>query len=581
MFWLAALVQSIGEFEFGQQSILLLSSLLKRIDRLLQFDSLMPSYNGVLTVGCIRTLAQIALKLAGFIPLDCVYELVKPFRDQKAIWQVRIEASRALLDLEFHCKGIDSALLLFTKYVEEEPSLRGKLKLATHVMKLCQMRDGLNSNDEITSQTLVSLLSLLEGRMAFNNVFLRHYLFCILQILAKRPPTLHGIPRESRTLHMSLTGASNYQRNLFVIDSDSKPLELPSSTQNLTQDLIITEGLRDALNEAPKDQTVEAPKEVHVEVLKDVPLETSKEDLTGLPPEAPIEAPNEISKETDTVSNSHERKRLFKIKVKQSSATSRADTDNQLVERSLGGRNETDHGASSSVSVDAPQRNFAETVSISNHNIEEVNSCYNPGSRMTASIGSAKILSDGDELVKELQCTADSSVVYSQVQPEDPSPSSIIQDNNIDADARRFASLQTLSVTRFDQAGESCGKEVPARGKHKHKDKDKKRKRESHKGQQNDPEYLERKRLKKEKKRKEKELAKLLSNEAKRSSIDLSCKKEEPEVNDAKQLKSVEPSCYNSVSEIGRVDPKPVPPEGTSGAPKIRIKIKNRMLSKS
>lgn len=319
---------------------------------------------------------------------------------------------------------------------------------------------------------------------------------------------------------MSLTGASNYQRNLFVIDSDSKPLELPSSTQNLTQDLIITEGLRDALNEAPKDQTVEAPKEIHVEVLKDVPLETSKEDLTGLPPEAPIEAPNEISKETDTVSNSHERKRLFKIKVKQSSATSRADTDNQLVERSLGGRNETDHGASSSVSVDAPQRNFAETISISNHNIEEVNSCYDPGSRMTASIGSAKILSDGDELVKELQCTADSSVVYSQVQPEDPSPSSIIQDNNIDADARRFASLQTLSVTRFDQAGESCGKEVPARGKHKHKDKDKKRKRESHKGQQNDPEYLERKRLKKEKKRKEKELAKLLSNEAKRSSID-------------------------------------------------------------
>jgi len=48
------------------------------------------------------------------------------------------------------------------------------------------MRDGLSSNDEITSQTLVSLLSLLEGRMAFNNVFLRHYLFCILQILAKR-----------------------------------------------------------------------------------------------------------------------------------------------------------------------------------------------------------------------------------------------------------------------------------------------------------------------------------------------------------------------------------------------------------
>ena len=113
--------------------------------------SLMPSYNGILTISCIRTLTQIALKLSGFIPLvstlllsikvrfkgwhkilnasallqDRVYELVKPFRDLKALWQVQIEASKALLDLEFHCKGMDSALLLFIKYIEEEHSLRG------------------------------------------------------------------------------------------------------------------------------------------------------------------------------------------------------------------------------------------------------------------------------------------------------------------------------------------------------------------------------------------------------------------------------------------------------------------------
>jgi len=118
-------------------------------------------------------------------------------------------------------------------------------------------------------------------------------------------------------------------------------------------------------------------------------------------------------------------------------------------------------------------RNFAETVGIDNHNIEEVNSCYGPGSRKTASIGGAKILSDSDELVKELQCTADSSVVYSQPQSEDPSLSSIIQDNNIDADARQFASLQTLLVG-LDRDGESCGKEVPVIGKDKHKNKDKK-----------------------------------------------------------------------------------------------------------
>ncbi|XP_061373985.1 transcription initiation factor TFIID subunit 2 isoform X2 [Gastrolobium bilobum] len=581
VFWLAALVQSVGELEFGQQSILLLSSLLKRIDRLLQFDSLMPSYNGILTISCIRTLTQIALKLSGFIPLDRVYELVMPFRNLKAMWQVRIEASRALLDLEFHSKGIDAALLLFIKYVVEEPSLRGQLKLATHVMRLCQMRDGLSSNDEITSQTFVALLSLLEGRMAFNNVFLRHYLFCILQTIAGRPPTLHGISRENRALHMSLPEACNYQRNIFVLDSESKPLELPNSTQNLTQDLAMTEGLRDALDEATKDPPCEAPDQAQAEALNEVPLETPKEVFPVLPGEAPIEAPNEVSKEADTVSHSHERKRPIKIKVKQSSATSRADTDNQMIERSLGGRNEMDHGATSSVSVDAPQRNFAETLSIGNHNIEEVNSWHNHGSRMTDSIGSAKFLSDGDELVKELQCTADSSVVYSQPQPEDPSSSSIIQDNNIDADARRYASLQTLSAARFDLDGELLGKEISGRGKEKHKGKEKKRKREDHKGRQDDPEYLERKRLKKEKKRKEKELAKLLSDETKRSSIDLTSKKEEPEVDVARQLKSVEPGGYDSKLEMRRVDTKPEASEGTPAAPKIRIKIKNRMLSKS
>ena len=112
---------------------------------------LMPSHNGILTVSCIRTLTQIALKLSEFIPLvsvllsssncfskflafmaslwewlqDRVLELIRPFRDLKTIWQARIEASKALLDLEFHCKGIDTTLSLFVKYLEEEPSLRG------------------------------------------------------------------------------------------------------------------------------------------------------------------------------------------------------------------------------------------------------------------------------------------------------------------------------------------------------------------------------------------------------------------------------------------------------------------------
>ena len=62
-----------------------------------------------------------------------------------------------------------------------------------------------------------------------------------------------------------------------------------------------------------------------------------------------------------------------------------------------------------------------------------------------------------------------------------------------------------------------------------------------------------------ETKRKEKESAKRPSDEAKRSSIDLSCMKVEPEVDDAKQLKSVEPSSYNPVSKIRGIDTKTVP----------------------
>lgn len=129
VFWLAALVQSIGELEFGQQSIVYLSSLLKRVDRLLQFDRLMPSYNGILTISCIRSLTQIALKLSAFVPLDRVIELINPFRTSKTLWKVRVEASRSLLDLEFQHNGIDTALTLFIRYLDEEPTLRGSEQL--------------------------------------------------------------------------------------------------------------------------------------------------------------------------------------------------------------------------------------------------------------------------------------------------------------------------------------------------------------------------------------------------------------------------------------------------------------------
>lgn len=64
--------------------------------------------------------------------------------------------------------------------------LAGQVKLGVHAMRLCQIKGGSESDNDIKSSTLVALLRLLESRIAFNNVFLRHHLFCILRILAGR-----------------------------------------------------------------------------------------------------------------------------------------------------------------------------------------------------------------------------------------------------------------------------------------------------------------------------------------------------------------------------------------------------------
>ncbi|KAG4136980.1 hypothetical protein ERO13_D07G042740v2 [Gossypium hirsutum] len=549
VFWLAALVQSVGELEFGQQSIYFLSSLLKRIDRLLQFDRLMPSYNGILTISCIRTLTQIALKLSGFIHLDHVFELIKPFRDSKTIWQVRIEASRALLDLEHHCNGINAALLLFIKYIEEEPSLRGQVKLGVHAMRLCQIQGGSVSSEDIKATTLVALLHLLESRIAFNNVFLRHYLFCILQVLAGRSPTLYGVPKEKLPC-MGNVEICNEQKNNFGAPVNEirppqpqpqPPMENPSHSNHSHDNLAI--------------------------------------------PEA--------SKEVDTVSNSHDRKTaVVKIRVKQSATSSKAEeADNGTAERSEGGErsegrrnHDADRGATSSVSVDAPQRNSAEAVSISNQNIEEVNSFHDHGSRITASIGSAKIASEGDNFGKELQCTADSGNASVHHQPDDPSSPSIIQDNYIDAEAKKYASLQTLSISRDDGPPfQEKEKEKKKKSKKKKKDKEKKRKGEEHKGERNDPEYLEKKRLKKEKKYKEKEMARILG-EVKAASGELKSKKEETtsltqmggNKQEADNMNSSEPPKVVT----SKLETRTEPTQPTS-APKFRIKIKSKPLSKS
>lgn len=139
-----------------------------------------------------------------------ICELIQPYRNvEKSLWKVRIEASRALLDLKYHSDGIDAVLTLFMNFLEGETSLRGpyyylsfpiyswcrfwhfwkttgEVKLAVHVMHICQVKFESETEKQVQLSTSIALLHLLTSKKAFNNIFLRHYLFCILQILAGR-----------------------------------------------------------------------------------------------------------------------------------------------------------------------------------------------------------------------------------------------------------------------------------------------------------------------------------------------------------------------------------------------------------
>nr|CAD1826469.1 unnamed protein product [Ananas comosus var. bracteatus] len=574
VYWLAAMVQAIGDLEFGQQSVLLLSSLLKRIDRLLQFDSLMPSYNGILTISCIRALAQIALKMSASVPLDRVCELIKPFRSMDKIWKVRIEASRVLLDLQFHSKGLDAAISLFLEFIGEEQSLRGETKLATHVMRLCQLNNESHSGSQVSCSTLVALLRLLASRKAFNNVFLRHHVFCILQIFAGRSPTLCGIPKELPPVLAPDTSSDQQNR------SSSLTLKIPR----------------------PQDPPIETPNPCDT-----LPTAETAKDVR------------------DIVSNCSERRtNIVKLRVKKTSSSSKADgIDHQVDQSRAGGPNESELGPCSSASVDAPPREANERLNVTNRNNdansshdqesrmtasmreanarpkimiandEDVNSLHDQESRMTASIGSAK-LGNKQEISMELQCTADSrldSLLKDRLSPTAKDGVEIGHVNVPD---------HALSMVRHsvEQARLSTD-DQDAKKKKEKKEKERKRKQEDKLGKKNDPEYLERKRLKKEKKRMEKELAKISRTE-RASSLDMqNLVKPEPQgtltsgkshaamsldpkasnrqeaavpltPGESNTLQSAEPQVSNREAIVEGMQ--------TSSAPRIRIKIKSRSI---
>ncbi|CAN8234934.1 unnamed protein product [Cochlearia groenlandica] len=583
VFWLAVLVQSVGDLEFGQQSLTFLAPLLKRIDRLLQFDRLMPSYNGILTISCIRTLAQTALKLSDSISFEHIFKLIEPFRNSDTILQVRLEASRALLDIEYQTKGISSALTLFMKYVVEESSLRGQVKLCVHTMRLCQIAVGCDSDDRVDTVSLLDLLHLLKSEIVFNNEFLRHHLFCIFQILAGRPPTLFGVPKE-KPLQLVDVEACIEPNNLYSVpeeeaggpsllalpDAKGKSLDVaPFGVPIRSQELFmpsapelkmptpVTASLYENQYLEPRVENRNQPLDknpiVH-EILSDG--EAPAEELAKREANPPTMEPQ---KEPDVVSVSHEvKKSVIRIKVRPSGATSRPEGSARSMERSQGivVRHDIDRKQTSSASVDAPQRISADAVSISNQiHVEEVNSCHDVGSRMTASIGSVKFAGESNTFGKELQCTAESGKTSTSPKVDNNQqiaapPSFLPEDNGVvNETQQKYASLQALSV----------GKEME-----KKKDKEKKEK----KRKRGDPVYLEKKRLKKEKKQKEKEMAKLMNGSSdaatRKTEVVVDAKPEGP--SDGAILIKVEPKAEPSTTEA-----RPLP--------KIRIKLKSKAFN--
>ncbi|XP_078444171.1 TBP-associated factor 2 isoform X2 [Wolffia australiana] len=372
--WLAALVQSMGELEFGAQNVALLTPLLKRIDRLLLFDSLMPSHNNILTISCIRTVAQIALKMSSSVPSDQVLNLMRSFRDkERAPWGVRLEASKALLSLHFHWSGIGRALSQFLEFLAHEASPRGQAKLAAHAACLCEA----NAEPEaVDAATLVALLRLIRSQKAYNNIYLRNHLFSMLQALAGRPPTLYGRARgrmQTMQEHL-LTGVEEGKRKMITSFLNLKEERPPPPPPPPPQPL-----------QPPPPQPLPMPLQPSVPQPQQMPLQPpvpqpqqlplqppvpQPQQLPLQPPvpqpqpvEMPIASTSEAARDVAFSTGSERKYPVVKIKVRQPTPSVK-----------IGMQSEGDLGPTSSVSVDAPQRAAPE-------NLEEADSV---GNRETA-----------------------------------------------------------------------------------------------------------------------------------------------------------------------------------------------------
>ncbi|KAF2608416.1 hypothetical protein F2Q68_00046405 [Brassica cretica] len=582
VFWLAVLVQSIGDLEFGQQSLTFLAPLLKRIDRLLQFDRLMPSYSGVLTISCIRTLAQTALKLSDSISFEYICKLLEPFRKPDTILQVRIEASRALLDIEYESKGISSALSLFMKYVVEESSLRGQVKLCVHTMRLCQIAVGCDSDDCVDTVSLLDLLHLFKSHVVFNNEFLRHHLFCIFQILAGSSVVLElksfiygrGVqgadgksPREAVEFILQLLKYNDNSGNPYSdvfwlavlvqsigdLDFGQQSLTFLAPLLKRIDRLLQFDRLMPSYSGVLTISCIRTLAQTALKLSDSISFEYICKLLEPFrKPDTILQVRIEASRalldiEYESKGISSALSLFMKYVVEESSLRGQVKLcvhTMRLCQIAVGCDSDD---CVDTVSLLDLLHLFKSHVVFNNEFLRHHLFCI-----FQILAGSVKLPTEGDTSGKELQCTAESGKTSTSQKADNDNqevaaPSLLPQDNNNMGNEaqQKYGSLQTLSV----------GKESEKKKDKEHK-KEKKRKRE-------DPVYLEKKRLKKEKKQKEKEMSKLLTSSSDPATI---------------KIETIPEAKPEGPSDKPKAEPSAAPAEARPST-KIRIKLKSKAFN--
>jgi len=56
-----------------------------------------------------------------------VKQLLKSFKEHKVQWQVRVAALKALLDIEFHSRGLEAVVVLALQLVHDDQSFAGEV----------------------------------------------------------------------------------------------------------------------------------------------------------------------------------------------------------------------------------------------------------------------------------------------------------------------------------------------------------------------------------------------------------------------------------------------------------------------